>query len=251
MPTFRLVAAVLGAPHASTLAGFYAELTGWPVADDDGDWTMLRDPAGGAGLSFQTEAGYRAPVWPAQPGAPQMTAHLDIAVDDVDAGVARAVALGARLADHQPQDDVRVMLDPAGHPFCLFADQASPADVCRAYLAAFATGDPAQVLRWVADDFANRHTAALGSGCAGRAEYARRLPGFLASMPGLSYEVHDVIAGRDRAVATYTLHATVNGRRVAVPGTMHFRLADGLIAERTDYWDSLVFLRQAGLEVPA
>jgi hypothetical protein len=24
------------------------------------------------------------------------------------------------VADHQPQDDVRVMLDPAGHPFCLY-----------------------------------------------------------------------------------------------------------------------------------
>jgi hypothetical protein len=23
---------------------------------------------------------------------------------------------------HQPQDDVRVMLDPAGHPFCLYVD---------------------------------------------------------------------------------------------------------------------------------
>jgi hypothetical protein len=30
-----------------------------------------------------------------------------------------AVAAGAVLADYQPQDDVRVYLDPAGHPFCL------------------------------------------------------------------------------------------------------------------------------------
>ena len=28
--------------------------------------------------------------------------------------------LGATLAEFQPQDDVRVCLDPAGHPFCLF-----------------------------------------------------------------------------------------------------------------------------------
>jgi len=33
-----------------------------------------------------------------------------------------AVALGAELHEHQPQDDVRVMLDPAGHPFCLYVD---------------------------------------------------------------------------------------------------------------------------------
>lgn len=50
-----------------------------------------------------------------------MMVHLDFAVDDLDAGVARALELGARLADHQPQDGVRVMIDPAGHPFCQFA----------------------------------------------------------------------------------------------------------------------------------
>jgi len=48
--------------------------------------------------------------------------HLDIQVDDLDAAVEHAVAAGARLADHQPQERVRVMLDPAGHPFCLFLD---------------------------------------------------------------------------------------------------------------------------------
>jgi hypothetical protein len=30
------------------------------------------------------------------------------------------LAQGATLADFQPQDDVSVCLDPAGHPFCLF-----------------------------------------------------------------------------------------------------------------------------------
>jgi hypothetical protein len=57
-----------------------------------------------------------------------MMAHLDIAVDDVDAAVAKALALGARLADFQPQDDVRVCFDPVGHPFCLFHDDFSWAD---------------------------------------------------------------------------------------------------------------------------
>jgi hypothetical protein len=49
-----------------------------------------------------------------------MNTHLDIGVDDLSAGVARAVELGATLADHQPQPDVRVMRDPAGHIFDLF-----------------------------------------------------------------------------------------------------------------------------------
>jgi hypothetical protein len=33
---------------------------------------------------------------------------------------AHALAAGAVLADLQPQDDVRVYFDPAGHPFCLW-----------------------------------------------------------------------------------------------------------------------------------
>jgi hypothetical protein len=49
-----------------------------------------------------------------------MQSHLDIEVDDLDRGVAHAVALGATVADFQPQEDVRVCLDPDGHPFCLF-----------------------------------------------------------------------------------------------------------------------------------
>jgi hypothetical protein len=28
-------------------------------------------------------------------------------------------AAGARLAEYQGREDLRVMLDPAGHPFCL------------------------------------------------------------------------------------------------------------------------------------
>jgi hypothetical protein len=46
--------------------------------------------------------------------------HLDIHVDELDEGGAHALAVGAILADFQPQDDVRVYFDPAGHPFCLF-----------------------------------------------------------------------------------------------------------------------------------
>lgn len=49
-----------------------------------------------------------------------MMVHLDIGVDDLDAASAHAVAAGARVAQFQPQAGVRVHLDPAGHPFCLF-----------------------------------------------------------------------------------------------------------------------------------
>lgn len=124
---------------------------------------------------------------------------------------------------------------------------AQPADVARRYLNAFAAADAETIASMVTDDFVNEHTAALGSGCTGRDEYRRRLPGFLASMPGLRYEVEDVIAEGQRVAVSYTLHASVNGQPVAVRGMMRFVVRDGLVAQRTDYWDSLVFQRQAGL----
>jgi hypothetical protein len=48
--------------------------------------------------------------------------HLDFQVGDLDAAVADAVALGATVAEAQPQASVRVLIDPAGHPFCLVRD---------------------------------------------------------------------------------------------------------------------------------
>jgi catechol 2,3-dioxygenase-like lactoylglutathione lyase family enzyme len=111
---------VLDSPDARVLAAFYRRLLGWVIGQDEPDWVTLRPPGGGAGLSFQTEAAYVPPAWPAGPGDQQMMMHLDIHVGDLEAAGARAVTAGAVLADYQPQDDVRVYLDPAGHPFCLW-----------------------------------------------------------------------------------------------------------------------------------
>jgi catechol 2,3-dioxygenase-like lactoylglutathione lyase family enzyme len=121
-PRLTLTAAVLDAPDARALADFYHRLLGWPIGTNEPDWVTLRPPGGGAGLSFQTESAYVRPVWPAGPGDPQMMVHLDIEVDDLDAAGAHAVEAGATLAEYQPQELVRVYLDPAGHPFCLWVD---------------------------------------------------------------------------------------------------------------------------------
>lgn len=119
-PRLVLRSVVLGAPDASALAAFYERLLGWPRIDDQPGWVKLRSHDGGTAIAFQTEADYVAPTWPAEPGTQQMTAPLDIATDDLAAAVAWADENGASAASYQPQDDVRVMLDPAGHPFCLF-----------------------------------------------------------------------------------------------------------------------------------
>ncbi len=53
-----------------------------------------------------------------------MMSHLDLEVDDLEHATAYAVGVGAELAEFQPQPDVRVLLDPAGHPFCLYVDSS-------------------------------------------------------------------------------------------------------------------------------
>ncbi len=115
-----LTATVIGAPDARELAAFYRDLLGWAIRTDEPDWVTLAAPGGGAGLSFQAETGQVPPAWPAEPGDQQMMMHLDIEVEDLAAASEHATACGATLAGFQPQDNVRVFLDPAGHPFCLW-----------------------------------------------------------------------------------------------------------------------------------
>ncbi|MFI6516401.1 VOC family protein [Spirillospora sp. NPDC050679] len=119
-PRMTMSATVLDSPDPRALARFYRDLLGWTVVQDEPGWVKLRSPDGGAGLSFQAEPAYTRPVWPAADGSQQMMAHLDIQVDDLEAAGRHAEAAGAVLAEFQPQEDVRVYLDPAGHPFCLF-----------------------------------------------------------------------------------------------------------------------------------
>src|SRR5688572_30722511 len=119
-PWMSLTATVLDSPDARELASFYERLLGWQRGADKPDWVTVRPPDGGAGLSFQTESAYVRPTWPAGPGDPQMMMHLDIEVRDLAVAVEFALSIGATLAQFQPQEDVRVLLDPAGHPFCLW-----------------------------------------------------------------------------------------------------------------------------------
>ncbi len=120
MARLTLTGTNIGAPDANALADFYRRLLGWTTITEEPGWVILRPPGGGHSLNFQTEERYVHPVWPAGPGDQQMMTHLEIRVDDLEASVAHAVAQGATLAGFQPQEHVRVCLDPAGHPFCLW-----------------------------------------------------------------------------------------------------------------------------------
>jgi predicted enzyme related to lactoylglutathione lyase len=112
----------LGAPDPIALARFYERLLGWAVDEGSADrtWAVVRPPGGGVAVSCQLEEAYVPPVWPAQDGDQQMQLHLELRVDDLEGALAHAVECGATPAEYQPQEDVRVCLDPAGHPFCLW-----------------------------------------------------------------------------------------------------------------------------------
>jgi Glyoxalase-like domain len=110
---------VIDCPDPGVLATFYGALLDWKVRVD-GDWAEIRPEDGSGCISFQRVTDYRAPEWPGQTTPQQM--HLDVIVDDLDEGEEAAVGLGAVKADFQPGTTFRVLLDPAGHPFCLCVD---------------------------------------------------------------------------------------------------------------------------------
>jgi len=131
MPTLRVTSVTIGAPDPRALAAFYARLLCWTVTAEDpprpgfppeDGWAQVRPPEGEEGprLNFEYEAEYTRPAWPSVAGKQHVTQHLDIAVTDLDTSVGWAIEQGATLAGYQPQDDVRVLFDPAGHPFCLY-----------------------------------------------------------------------------------------------------------------------------------
>jgi catechol 2,3-dioxygenase-like lactoylglutathione lyase family enzyme len=130
-PRLQLSSVTIGCPNPRELAGFYADLLGAGITANDpprpgepdaAGWAQIRTPndSGIVTLNFEYERHWAPPVWPSEPGKQHITEHLDIRVEDLESAVAWALECGATLADFQPQEDVRVCLDPAGHPFCLF-----------------------------------------------------------------------------------------------------------------------------------
>ena len=111
------------APDPGALARFYSELVGWPIGHEEPGTAILATPAGDSFVVFQEATDYRTPVWPPADGDQRPMMHLDFQVGDLESAVDEAVALGATLAEHQPQENVRVLLDPVGHPFCLCLDE--------------------------------------------------------------------------------------------------------------------------------
>lgn len=104
--------------NANELADFYVKLLGWDKEIAGDQFAAIRTPQGML-LVFQTVEGYVAPVWPWKDGAQQQMAHIDFKVDDLQSAEKHAIQCGAAKAAVQYYDTSTVMIDPAGHPFCL------------------------------------------------------------------------------------------------------------------------------------
>jgi hypothetical protein len=133
-PSMRVTGPVLDAHDVGELTRFYERLLGWEIEELEGPrpghspgdgWSRLRPGDGSTKIEIQFEPNYKPPAWPQQRGEQGMQMHLDIWVEDVATGAAWAIECGAVEAPSQPQNRdrarLRVMLDPAGHPFCLWS----------------------------------------------------------------------------------------------------------------------------------
>ncbi|MFJ4701340.1 VOC family protein [Streptomyces sp. NPDC088768] len=117
MPAIGQLAAVtLDAPDPQALSAFYAGLTGWQTLYASDDFVYIGTPDGAQRLGFQRAAEFRRPSWPGD----DKQLHLDFGVADLAEAERELTALGATKPEHQPGGDKWVvLLDPAGHPFCV------------------------------------------------------------------------------------------------------------------------------------
>ena len=119
-PSTQLRMITLDCAEVRSLAEFWSGLLGWKVAHQQDEYAMLTGPEGGIGsvaIGIGQVEDYLPPAWPNEHGAKQF--HFDLACADIAAAERRCVELGATVPDHQPGETWRVLLDPAGHPFCL------------------------------------------------------------------------------------------------------------------------------------
>ena len=107
----RLVGISLDCADPQQLADFYRELLGGRQLWAKDVSVGIEVP--GAVLVAQQVDGYVPPVWPGT-----SIVHLDLTADDLGVAAEQVVELGGSLPE-QRDPRWRVLLDPAGHPFCL------------------------------------------------------------------------------------------------------------------------------------
>lgn len=119
----KLASVVIDSSNAERLSEFYKNLLGWDkkVYDhgENGIWITLRKKGESTTrLVFQQIDNYEKPIWPQKDKLQQQMMHLDFYSDNVEKDVEHAIKCGATLASSQ-SGDWKVLIDPAGHPFCI------------------------------------------------------------------------------------------------------------------------------------
>ncbi|MCL2496285.1 MAG: hypothetical protein FWF04_02585 [Clostridiales bacterium] len=121
----RLGAVVLDSNNSRELADFYQRLLGWTKECqifEEEEWVIVKSANGEAiPLVFQEVEDYEKPKWPAAEGFQQQMIHLDFYVEanDFDDQLKHAISCGAIMSEIQLSESWKVMIDPAGHPFCI------------------------------------------------------------------------------------------------------------------------------------
>ena len=105
-------------PNAIVLGEFYYKLTGWDKEIEGKEYVALRTPEGIL-FVFQTVENYMPPIWPWDNERQQQMAHIDFYVENLIEAESLAIKHGAKKSETQYYEDSTVMIDPAGHPFCL------------------------------------------------------------------------------------------------------------------------------------
>jgi hypothetical protein len=114
----RLAAFTVDCADPGEMGRFYAAVLDLPLVKISEKTVVVGEKGQRPFLAFTQVENYRPPSWPDDDLPKQ--AHLELGVDDLDTAQAEIIALGARLAPLQAHPDrFRVLLDPAGHPFCI------------------------------------------------------------------------------------------------------------------------------------
>jgi len=117
-PVGKLASISIDCTDPAALAAFYSDLLGLRRVFTTDDESIIALSDGAVALTLMRVPDHTPPTWPEASRPQQM--HLDVSVTDLEHAVVAATALGATQATHQPHPALwRVLLDPAGHPFCL------------------------------------------------------------------------------------------------------------------------------------
>ncbi|MEC3915967.1 VOC family protein [Nocardia sp. CDC160] len=112
--SFQLAGISLDCDDPGLLARFYKDLLGGQMVWNNERSAGIRLPSG-LTIIAQKVTGYTPPPWPGT-----SIVHLDLAANaDLDECEKRALRCGATQLSDQPDPRWRVLLDPAGHPFCI------------------------------------------------------------------------------------------------------------------------------------